>query len=163
MHMRRIVLSSVACPAMQYFSTLSNNRPDFREKKVIEHKICDLIFSATFFSDISHWTKNWSRYDHKCVLVFMYSTYYSCPIWIYLKFLDKFSRNNGIKFHEHPFSGSWVVLCGRMDMTKIIVAFRSFGNASKIRCNERRTCLKNVYVSPIPTFPHFCLLLVKMP
>jgi hypothetical protein len=45
--MLRIVLPSVACPALPYFSTLSHKRHDFREK-VIEHKMCVLIFSTSF-------------------------------------------------------------------------------------------------------------------
>jgi hypothetical protein len=57
------------------------------------------------------------------------------------QFFEKFSN---IKFHENPFSGSQVVPCvrpeGRMDgrdgMTdtkKLIVVFRNFANAPKIK------------------------------
>ena len=33
MLMRRIILSSVACPVLQYFFTLSHKRHDFRKRK----------------------------------------------------------------------------------------------------------------------------------
>jgi hypothetical protein len=39
------MLSPVACPALQYFSTLSHKRGVFREK-IIEHKMLDFDFST---------------------------------------------------------------------------------------------------------------------
>jgi hypothetical protein len=46
MRMRRI-MSSVACPALQHFSTLSNERRDF-QKMFIGHKMRALSFPTTF-------------------------------------------------------------------------------------------------------------------
>jgi hypothetical protein len=46
--MRPIILSSVACLVVSYFSTLSHKQHDFREK-IIEPKRRILIFSTTFF------------------------------------------------------------------------------------------------------------------
>jgi len=43
----RAILSSAACPALLYFSKLSHKRHDFPEK-VIESKICVLIFCTKF-------------------------------------------------------------------------------------------------------------------
>jgi hypothetical protein len=40
-------------------------------KKLIEHKMCVLIFSITFVWNISHYKKNWARYGQKYILVFM--------------------------------------------------------------------------------------------
>jgi len=48
MRARRIILSSVVCPALPYFSTLSPKRHDFGGK-LIEHKMYVLIFPIIFF------------------------------------------------------------------------------------------------------------------
>jgi hypothetical protein len=56
--MRRIILPSVACPAVPYFSTLSHKWGEFREKNIIERNMCVLIFSTTFVPNISHSKKN---------------------------------------------------------------------------------------------------------
>ena len=54
-HMRRISLSTVACPALQYISTLSHKRHGFSlKKKVIEQNMCVLISSTTFVRNIFH-------------------------------------------------------------------------------------------------------------
>jgi hypothetical protein len=34
-----------------------------------------------------------------------------------------------MKFYQNPFSGNRVVRCGRTEMTKAVVALRSFANA----------------------------------
>jgi len=92
--MRSIILSSVASPALKYFSTLSHKRRDFRggEGGIIEHKLHDLILSTTFARNISHSMKNPARYCNECTSVFLYIrlryvtlryvTCYSCQISI---------------------------------------------------------------------------------
>ena len=57
-------LRSAICSALQYFSTLSHKRCDFRIKGT-ENKICVLIFSTTFVWNISHSKKKWAWYDKK--------------------------------------------------------------------------------------------------
>ena len=47
MQCARAILSSVACPDLQYLSTLSHKRHDAGEK-VVEHKMCVLISPTTF-------------------------------------------------------------------------------------------------------------------
>ena len=46
--MRIIILLSVACVAVQYVSHYLLNSTTSEEKKVIEHKMCVLIFCTTF-------------------------------------------------------------------------------------------------------------------
>ena len=59
--MHHIVISSL--PALQYFSTLSHKRYDFRRKKNTRYKMCVLIFSTSFVWNISSSRKKWARYD----------------------------------------------------------------------------------------------------
>ena len=65
----------------------------------------------------------------------MESTRYSCQILIKPEFSRQiFEKYTNIKFHENLYSGSRVVPCwqrGQRDMTKLIVAFRTFANAPK--------------------------------
>ena len=62
--MRLVILSSVACPALQYFSTLSYKRKDYIKKKLLNIK-CVLLFSLQFFfPNISYTKKNSARYYH---------------------------------------------------------------------------------------------------
>ena len=64
-----------------------------------------------------------------------------------LYFLEKFSKNTHIEFHENPPSAVRVVPCGRMDMAELIFSFRNFGNApTKAICSVSvygRFCIKH--------------------
>ena len=51
--MRRIILSTVVCQSLPYFSVLSYRLHHYW-KKVIKHKMCVLIFCTTFFLNIYH-------------------------------------------------------------------------------------------------------------
>ena len=51
MRMRRVVLSSMACPAVQYFSTLSHKRQDFRRKKKFTEHIMYVLISSRILSE----------------------------------------------------------------------------------------------------------------
>jgi hypothetical protein len=139
--MRRIILSSVACPALPYFSTLSHTRHDFRGK-IIEHKMCVSIFSTSFVWNVSHSENNSTRYYHKCTSVFMQRTRYFRHILIKLEFSWQISEKySNTKRHKNPSSGRWFVPCARTDgqtdrqtdrqtdMTEPIVAFRNFAKA----------------------------------
>jgi len=53
------------------------------EKKVTEHKMCVLIFSTTFASNISHSKKNSAGCDYKCMPVFMYVLSEFNKTWIF--------------------------------------------------------------------------------
>ena len=52
-----------------FFHIVSKNA-QFQEK-FTEYKMCVLIFSANFVTNISYYKKKWARNDHKCVVVFI--------------------------------------------------------------------------------------------
>ena len=110
------VLWSVASLALPYFSALSHKRHDFRKKKVIEHKMCVLIFCTNYIWSISNSKKNWARYCHKYENVSMWSTRCSCGILLKLEVSRQiFERSANVKFHQNSFTGSRVVPCGQTD------------------------------------------------
>jgi hypothetical protein len=61
MRMRRIVICGLS--GSNLFPTLSRKQHNFRGK-VIELKMCGLIFSTNFVWNISHCEKNWTRCYH---------------------------------------------------------------------------------------------------
>jgi hypothetical protein len=127
MRMRHIAGSNIFFPIISY-------KARFSEKKKLLNIIFLFIFSTNFVSNISHTKKNWGIYDLKNDINPMQSTRYSCQILIKPEFSRRIFEKY-TKFHENPSSGSRVVPCGRTDgqtdMTKLIVAFRNFANASK--------------------------------
>ena len=79
-------------------------------------KCCVLIFSTTFVWNISHSKKNSERYYHISLLVFVYSTPYSCRISKKLEFYRHiWEKYSNTKFHENPSSGNRSVPWGWTD------------------------------------------------
>ena len=56
--------------------------------------------------------KHSARYDHRCMLFFMYNNRYSCQTLMTLEFSGQnFEKSSNIKFHENPSNWSRVVRC----------------------------------------------------
>ena len=109
------ILSNVACCLLQNISTLSHKQHDFTIK-VIEHKMCVCNFSTSFVRNISNSKKNSVTYYHKCTLVFMQITFYSCQILMKLEFPRQFFEKwSSIQFRENLYSAILVSPCGRTD------------------------------------------------
>jgi hypothetical protein len=68
MRMRYIVSGSLS--GYTVFFHIISHTARFK-KKVIEHKMCVLIFSTTFVWNIFYSKKKWARYDQKYTLEFM--------------------------------------------------------------------------------------------
>jgi hypothetical protein len=128
------ILSSVASPAVQYFSTLYYKRQHFLH--FIKHEKCNLIFSTSFIWTNSYSKKKSAQYYHKCTWVVVLTTHYSWQILVILIFLTDFEKYWSIKFHENPSGGNRVVpsrrASGRTDPTNLLVTFRNSVKVPKI-------------------------------
>jgi len=71
MRMRNVVICGLSGSAI--FFHIISQRGDFR-KTFTEHILYDFVWNF-FYSK-----KNWRRYDQQCILLFMLSIRYSCPI-----------------------------------------------------------------------------------
>jgi len=160
MRMRRILLPSLACPALLCFFPRYLINVTIFEKKWLITKWFVFIFSTPLAWSISRSEKNWARYDRKCVIVFMCSTRYSRQIFMKLEFSWQiFEKYSYTKFNENPSSGNRVITCRRTDrqtdITKLkLAAFRNFANALKIHKAKNKTNLfcvrKTVRARPWP-------------
>ena len=115
--MRRTVLSSVACLALQYSCVLSHKRHDLREK-VNQQKWC--VFPLQLLSEAFVILIRKSLKDLTNVCRFS-RTVPNTVVRFYLNwnFLDRFSKKyTNIKFHENSSNGCRTVPCGRTDLMK---------------------------------------------
>jgi hypothetical protein len=62
-HAMRMRHNIFSLPNSTIFSTFSHKRYDFRKKILRNIKMCFVIFSTTYFWNISHSKKKWARYD----------------------------------------------------------------------------------------------------
>ena len=133
MHCACTTLSFVVCPVLQYVSTLSHKEHDCREKKKLSNIRRVFWFSLQFLSDtflilrrsMRGKIKNvhWSSRIVAVILV---------RFWWTSRFLDRFSKNAHIwNFMKIRPVETALHADGRRDITKLLVAFRSFANASK--------------------------------
>jgi len=125
------LLSSVACPALQYFSTFSHKRPYFR-KKVIEHKRCVLIYLQLYlkhFSLLEEMSEIWEKIYvglHVKYPLFLSDFNETWIFWTVFRKIFKYEIS-WKSVHCEPSCSMrterWI------DLTKLIVAFCNFANA----------------------------------
>jgi len=121
------ILSSVACPTLQHFSTFSHKRYDFRKKKFTENKM-SVLFSLQLLSEIFLILTRVGR-D-----IIKNEYWYSCIVPVSLVrchwnlyFFDRFSKNAQISNFVNIRSvvAELFRSYGRRGMTKLIVTCSS--------------------------------------
>ena len=117
--MRCSVFSSIACPALPYFSTLSRKMHDFRIK-AIGHTVCVCVI--WFCLEILSETFLILRRTEWYITTNVHRSAYNLPVIIAkfywnLNFLYRFSRKKLLsnKFHENSSSGSRFIPRGWTD------------------------------------------------
>ena len=150
------VSSSVACPTLPYFYTLSHKRHDFRGGGKNYSTIkCVFWFSLQLWSETFFpLLRRTARGTIKSVYwSSIWSVRYSCPIVMKREFSTQlFEKYSYIKFHANTSGGRRSVPCGQMDgrtdTMKLTVAFRNFAKARKIHnCQHLRTNVSASFVT----------------
>ena len=146
MHMRRTIWSSVSCPALKYFPTLSLQRHDFR-KELLSIKYVFWFVLLLCLKYISFWEEHSELLEtHKVV---MWSTRYSSQILMKLGFSWQiFEKNPQISnvMKIRPVEAEYLHADGQTDMTKLKVASRKFLTTRlkmEIRCTILLILLHN--------------------
>jgi len=108
----RCILSSVTCPALQYFSTLYHKRHDFRKKLLNTINVFWFYrqrFSETFLI---------IRRNEPDMVQVHIRVHVNFPLFLSIKlelFREIFEKYLNIEFYEYLSSGSLVVPCGQTD------------------------------------------------
>jgi hypothetical protein len=100
-------ISSLACLAVPYFSTISRERPGVWGKKFTEKNVC--FYSLYKFCHSK-------RIQRGIIIPLSRYTPYSCRNLMEFEMSrDIFLKSSNIKFNENPSSERRVVPCGRTD------------------------------------------------
>jgi hypothetical protein len=109
------IMSSVACLVLPYFSTSSHKGTIFGGKKLLNIQRV-LWFFLQLLSEIFLILRRIEWDMIKTVYWSSRKVHGACHIVMKLEFYREiFESNSNLKFCEHSFSVSWVVLCGRTD------------------------------------------------
>ena len=108
-----VCVCSLSCPTRSAHALYCHLWPRRLYNIFPRYLIKGAIFEL-FFWKISHFKKNWERYDQKRILVLMYITCYSCQFLMQLELSQQiFEKSSNIKFHENLPRGSLIVPFGQ--------------------------------------------------